>query len=117
MDSARAARTPALARREQPARTAPVCHHVNVDDVRDVNGRLFRLVLSIIVGATGAVMLGAVLPGHVGGGPSAFAIPALVAAGAVGITLGLYTLLGVLARRLPVPGVAPLPRARLVRRR
>ena len=88
---------------------------MNVYDVRDVNGRVARLVFSIIVGVVGAVLLADLLPGHVGGGPSAFAIPALVAAGAVGITLGVYALLGVLVRSLPTADGAPLPRAPLPR--
>ena len=102
-----------------------MCHpYVEDEDVRDLDGRVGRLIASIVAGVVLSLMIAAVLPGlkRIGGGPSAFAIPALLAAGACGFALGIYTLLGALERRQPTraalrPRQTPLPRARIVRRR
>jgi len=125
VDSAGASLAPALNQRAGIATiTKLAClAYVEDEDVRDVGGRLGRLIASIFAGVLLSLMLAALLPGlhRIGGGPSAFAIPALLAAGACGFAVGIYTLLGALERREPMRAPrcvhAPLPRARLVRRR
>ncbi|HEY5923773.1 MAG TPA: hypothetical protein VIV11_18955 [Kofleriaceae bacterium] len=90
-------------------------------DVRDVGGRLSRLLASIITGTMLSVVLACLIPGlkRLRGGPGDFAITALVAAGACGIAMAIYALLGTAARNKPTQLVcskpAPLPRATLRR--
>ncbi len=58
-------------------------------DVRDLEGRLGRLVASISIGLSAAVLIAAMLPGHSGfAGPAAFALPVLIAVGAVALAIG-----------------------------
>jgi hypothetical protein len=96
-------------------------------DVRDIEGRLWRLFWSILAGAMLAVVIAAILPQRSlrgwGGGAFDLTNPLLVASGAVGIAIGVYALLGVFVRtqlyaRLmpPFPRVL-IPRARVLRRR
>jgi len=96
-------------------------------DVRDLEGRLWRLFWSILAGAMLAVVIAAILPQRSlrgwGGGAFDLTNPLLVAAGAVGIAIGVYTLLGffvrtqIYARLMPPVQRVWIPRARLVRRR
>jgi len=96
-------------------------------DVRDMSGRLWRLFWSILAGAMLAVVIAAVLPQRSergwGGGAFALTNPVLVAAGAVGIAIGVYALLGIFVRTKTFARLLPpiervwIPRARLLRRR
>ena len=85
-------------------------------DVRDIHGRLLRVVCSIVAGALLAVVIAVVLPqrSSSGWGVGAFGManPVLVGAGAVAIALGIYAVLGAVMRRAPR---IVIPRATLVR--
>ena len=85
-------------------------------DVRDVEGRFGRLMVSIVTGTVLALLLAELVPGlkRIQGGPSDLAIPVLVGAGVCGIAMAVYALLGVLARTRRVEPT-PLPRATLRR--
>jgi hypothetical protein len=93
-------------------------------DVRDVEGRLWRLFWSVLAGAMLAVVIAAILPQRSssgwGGGAFDLTNPLLVAAGAVGIAIGVYALLGVFvrtqvyARLMPPVQCVWIPRARLL---
>jgi hypothetical protein len=89
-------------------------------DVRDLEGRLGRLGIAVLVGGVVAIVVAAVLPQESsrgwGGGAFGAANPVLIAAGACGIAIGVYAVLGVWLRgvrppaRLPVARVARKPR-------
>jgi len=88
--------------------------------VRDVQGRLGRLVCSVVVGLLSAVTIAIVLPQRSlnGWGAGAFGLtnPLLVASGAVGITMAMNAWLAAIARR-PSRVRIDVPRATVVRRR
>lgn len=92
------------------------------DDVRDLGGRLERLIIAGLVGVVTALVVAAVLPQESsrgwGGGAFGAANPVLVGAGACGIALGIYAVLDVWVRGLRRPGRTPgrLPVARIARR-
>ncbi|MEO7094993.1 MAG: hypothetical protein ABI175_17170 [Polyangiales bacterium] len=91
-------------------------------DVRELAGRAWRLLVATVVGTMGAITIAFALPirNHfpafwttcVSSGDDTVH-PALVIAGAVGLTLGAYAVLGALAHRWAHERVA---RAYLVRR-
>jgi hypothetical protein len=91
-------------------------------DVRDLAGRAWRLLIAAVIGTTGALTLAFALPirNHfpdfwttcVSSGDDTVA-PALVIAGAVGLTIGAYAVLAALAGRF---GGERISRAYLVRR-
>lgn len=93
---------------------------MNPLDVRDVNGRIWRLFCSLLVGAPIAVLIAAVLPQRSlcgwGDGAFGFVNPVLVGIGVVAITLAVYAALGAIARMPPRIRVR-VPRAVVVRRR
>ena len=82
-------------------------------DVRDLEGRFGRLVASITIGLIAAVLIGAMLPGRIGvGGPSAFAVPVLFAAGAIVVAILVHAGLHAAAHRRPREPRVRLPKAR-----
>ena len=93
-----------------------------MDDLRDLGGRLCRLLISIVVGAVGSIALGLVFPisevqpllhGCMGRSGSQLVMEdvPLLLAGTVAIAFASYTLLTWLVRR---PHRPRLPRAWLV---
>ncbi|HEY5923772.1 MAG TPA: hypothetical protein VIV11_18950 [Kofleriaceae bacterium] len=85
-----------------------------------MEGRLGRMVVATAVGAFGALVIAVLLPQTSqrgwGAGALGLANPVLVGAGACGIAMAVYALLGVLAR-LPRIERTRLPRATMLRSR
>jgi hypothetical protein len=97
---------------------------MDATDVRDLGGRLSRLFVSAVIGIAGAVIVAVVLPerDHTPNWVTCFRRPsgidpALVIAGAVGLTLALYAALGALGAMIARPRRHALPRAVLLLRR
>ena len=89
-------------------------------DVRDLEGRLGRIVVATAIGLFVAVLIALVLPQRTmrgwGGGAFDLTNPVLVVSGACGIAMAVYALLGLLAR-LPRIETTRLPRATVRRSR
>ncbi len=98
---------------------------MDATDVRDLGGRVTRLAASAVIGIAAAVMIAFVLPerDHAPmwwrtcfGRPSGID-PAIVIAGAVGLTMAAYAALGAIAAMLSRSRRYTLPRAVALRRR
>ena len=81
-----------------------------MEDVRNMWGRLFRVVIAVKVGISAAVAIAFALPDA-----DWHANPLTIAVGALVIAMFAYTVLGWIARWRAAARTAPMPRATLVR--